>query len=129
MGKELKLLYCGHCGDIVRLYPEKRHCRCGKSWGHYLEDGATTVQTYPSLSLGIANQDFELALKTFVENPGYFSPVLAVRSWINPLSEPDVKYISDEEIDENSQQAPKIEESPDRPEAANKDKVTPGEER
>jgi hypothetical protein len=96
----LKLLYCGHCGDVVRLFPEKRSCRCGKSWGHYLEDGATTVQTYPGLSLGISNPDFEQALNAFVENPKYFSPILAMRCWINPLSEPDVKFIAGEEIDE-----------------------------
>jgi len=96
----LKLLYCAHCGDIVRLYAEKRSCQCGKSWGHYLEDGATTVQTYPSLSLGIANPDFETALKTFVENPRSFSPALAIRCWINPLSEPDVKFVPGEELEE-----------------------------
>ncbi len=107
----------------MRLYPEKRYCRCGKSWGHYLEDRATTVQTYPSLSLGIANQDFELALKTFVENPGYFSPVLAIRSWINPLSEPDVKFISEEETGEKGEEVSAIEENPDEPGAANKGKL------
>lgn len=82
----------------MRLYPEKRSCRCGKSWGHYLEDGATTVQTYPGVSLGICNPDFEMALKTFLENPRYLSPALAIRSWINPLSEPDVTFVPGEEI-------------------------------
>jgi hypothetical protein len=101
--KRLKLLYCGHCGDVVRLFPEKRSCRCGKSWGQYLEDGATTLQTYPGLSLGIANQDFEQALNAFVENPRYFSPLLAMRCWVNPLSEPDVKFISGEETDEKDE--------------------------
>ncbi|HXR65298.1 MAG TPA: hypothetical protein VN729_05215 [Ktedonobacteraceae bacterium] len=100
-GKEesLKLMYCAHCGDIVRLFPEKRSCRCGKSWGHYEEDNATTVQTYPGLSLGIANQDFELALQTFVDNPRYFSPVLAMRCWVNPISEPDVKFVPGEDLE------------------------------
>ena len=65
-----------------------------------LEDGATTVQTYPSLSLSIANPDFETALKTFVENLRSFSPALAIRCWINPLSEPDVKFVPGEELEE-----------------------------
>jgi hypothetical protein len=101
----LKLLYCGHCGDVVRLYPEKRYCRCGKSWGHYLEDGATTVQTYPGLSLGIANPDFEMALKAFVENPESFSPIMAMRCWVNPASEPDVTFVAGEGAEEQEEES------------------------
>jgi len=100
----LKLLYCAHCGDIVRLYPEKRSCLCGKSWGQYLEDGATTVQTYPGLSLGMSNADFQLAIQTFVENPQYFSPVLSIRTWVNPLSEADVTFVPGEEIIEGEEE-------------------------
>jgi hypothetical protein len=88
----LKLLYCVHCGDVVRLFPEKRYCQCGKSWGNYLEDNSTTVQTYPSLSLGLANPDLQQALNAFVKNPNRFSPELSIRAWINALSEPDVTF-------------------------------------
>lgn len=98
-------MYCGHCGDIVRLFSEKRSCRCGKSWGYYEEDDSTTVQTYPGLSLGIANPDFETALKTFVENPRAFSPVLTMRCWVNPLSEPDVKFVPGEDVEEKPGEA------------------------
>ncbi len=94
-------MYCAHCGDIVRLFAEKRSCRCGKSWGHYEEDNATTVQTYPGLSLAIASPDFELALKTFVDNPHYFSPALAIRCWVNPLSEADIKFVPGEDAEED----------------------------
>ncbi|MCU7731104.1 hypothetical protein ODJ79_45955 [Actinoplanes sp. KI2] len=89
----MKLLYCAHCGDIVRLFPEKRSCLCGKSWGHYLDDGATTVQTWPGLSLGIANPDFVQAERAFGADVNRFSPELAMRCWINPVSEPDVKFV------------------------------------
>jgi hypothetical protein len=89
----VKLLYCPHCGDIVRLFPEKRTCRCGKSWGHYLEDGATTVQTWPSLSLGLANPDFRSAEATFGSDPRAFTAALTIRCWINPVSEPDVTFV------------------------------------
>jgi hypothetical protein len=89
----VKLLYCAHCGDIVRLFPEKRFCMCGKSWGHYLDDRATTVQTWPGLSLGIANPDFVEAQKAFGEDVTRFSPLLAMRCWINPVSEPDVTFV------------------------------------
>lgn len=89
----MKLLYCAHCGDVVRLFPEKRSCLCGKSWGYYEEDNATTVQTYPSLSLGVANPDFRSAMEFFSKDPNYFSPALSIRCWVNPLSEPDVKFV------------------------------------
>jgi len=82
----------------VSLLPEKRFCKCGKSWGNYLEDNSTTVQTYPSLSLGLANPDFQQALNAFVENPNYFSPVLAIRAWVNPLSESDVTFVAGEPV-------------------------------
>lgn len=93
----MKLLYCAHCGDIVRLFPKKRSCLCGKSWGYYQEDGATTLQTYPGLSIGLANPDFRAALERFTMDPNHFSPELAIRCWINPLSEPDVKFVEIEE--------------------------------
>ena len=93
----MKLLYCGHCGDVVRLYPEKRTCKCGRSWGHYLPDNSTTVQTDYSLSLGIANPDFHAALDTLMQDRNTFSPLLTMRAWFNPDSEPDVTYVAEEE--------------------------------
>ncbi|SRR5579871_777308 len=105
-GACVKLMYCGHCGDVVRLFPEKRFCKCGKSWGQYLEDKATTVQTYPGLSLGISNPDFDLAVDAFVEHPNYFSPILAIRCWVNPLSEPDVTFVAGEERAKEDEAAP-----------------------
>ena len=95
----MKLLYCAHCRDIVRLFPEKRFCRCGKSWGHYLDDNATTVQTWPGLSLGIANPDFVDAEEAFSVDVTRFSPLFAMRCWINPVSEPDVTFVAGVPID------------------------------
>jgi hypothetical protein len=83
----------------VRLFPEKRFCKCGKSWGHYQEDNATTVQTWPGLSLGIANSDFHEAIQAFSANSRYFSPILALRCWVNPLSEADVQFVEGESIE------------------------------
>jgi hypothetical protein len=96
----VKLLYCPHRGDIVRLFPEKRFCRCGKSWGHYLEDDATTVQTWPGLSLGIANPDFVKAEQSFGADLKRFSPMLTMRCWINPVSEPDVTFVAGTPFDD-----------------------------
>ncbi|WP_426504717.1 hypothetical protein ACPPVO_44920 [Dactylosporangium sp. McL0621] len=96
----MKLLYCAHCGDIVRLFPDKRYCRCGKSWGHYLADNSTTVQTWPGLSLGIANPDFVQAQRAFGEDVEHFSPLLSMRCWVNPVSEPDVTFVMGTALDE-----------------------------
>lgn len=91
----MKLLYCGHCHDVVRLFPEPRYCRCGKSWGQYLADNSTTIQTSHTLSIGLANPDFHEAVATLMEDRNHFSPVLTIRAWLNPDSEPDVQYVAE----------------------------------
>ncbi len=93
----MKLLFCGHCHDIVKLFPERRACKCGRSWGQYLPDNSTTVQTPYTLSLGLANPDFQEAVSTFMRDQNYFSPALSIRAWINPHSEPDVTYVPEDE--------------------------------
>jgi hypothetical protein len=97
-------MYCAHCEDIVRLFPEKRSCKCGKSWGHYLDDRSTTVQTWPSLSLGLANPDFLQAERAFAAAPGVFSPEITMRCWINPVSESDVTFIEGTQLDAPEEQ-------------------------
>ena len=88
----MKLLLCGHCGDVVRLFSERRTCKCGKSWGNYLEDGSTAVQSNHTLSLGLHNHDLNSAIQAFNEDSNSFSPLVWIRAWINPVSEPDVVY-------------------------------------
>lgn len=92
----MKLLFCGHCQDVVKLFPERRTCKCGCSCGQYLPDNSTTVQTEFTLSLGIANPDFTAAIDTFMQDQSYFSPALSLRAWINPHSEPDVTYVEED---------------------------------
>ncbi|GAA1799225.1 hypothetical protein GCM10009682_21080 [Luedemannella flava] len=111
-------MHCAHCDDIVRLFPEARSCRCGKSQGKYLEDNATTVQTWPGLSLGIANPDFVAAQEAFAADPNTFSPVLSMRAWINPASEPDVKFVAGiplKEDEEEGEERSQVEETPADP--------------
>ena len=104
-GSIVKLLYCGHCHDIVRLFPERRACRCGRSWGQYLPDNSTTVQTPYSLSVGLANPDFQEAVAVLMQNRDVFSPALSIRAWLNPDSEADVKYVADEDGGEETEPA------------------------
>src|SRR5262245_47788310 len=98
----MKLLYCLHCHDIVRLYSERRSCKCGKSWGQYLEDNRTTLQTDGTLSIGFANPDFSAAYETFLKsraaNRPEFSPVLCFRAWINSDLDSDVRYVAEEPV-------------------------------
>ena len=101
----MKLLFCMECGDVVRLFPERRSCKCGKSWGMYEADSATTVQTTNSVSLGIANPDFRQAIDAYLKDLGCFSPKLTMRCWINPVTEPDVRFA--EAPDERKEEAPK----------------------
>jgi len=92
----MKLLYCGHCQDVVKLFPERRSCKCGRSWGQYLPDNSTTVQTDYTLSIGMANPDFNEAIATFMQDQDHFSPALSIRAWLNPHSEPDVTYVPED---------------------------------
>ncbi len=92
----MKLLFCGHCQDIVKLFPERRACKCGRSWGQYLPDNSTTVQTSSTLSIGMAGPDFNHAVSTFMQDQNYFSPAFSIRAWLNPHSEPDVTYVSED---------------------------------
>jgi hypothetical protein len=106
---EMKLLFCTHCHDVVRLHPEPRRCRCGRSWGRYLEDRATTVQTDRSISLGLANPDVYAAIELFFKQPDHFSPELSIRCWINPISENDVTFIEEEtlvQVEPTAEQTP-----------------------
>lgn len=88
----MKLLFCYHCQDIVRLFPERRSCKCGRSSGQYAEDKSTTIQTSESLSVGIANQDFLHAVEVLMQDRKRFSPLLSFRGWLNPDSETNIVY-------------------------------------
>lgn len=108
----MKLLFCGHCNDVVRLFPERRSCKCGRSWGQYLPDNSTTVQTNYSLSIGLANPNFHDAVQVFMQNREVFSPALSIRAWLNPDSEEDVKYVAEEERTQELETEPASEENP-----------------
>lgn len=101
----MKLLYCLECQDIVRLSPEWRSRRCGRSWGHYLEDHKTTIQIRNSLSLAIDGNDFNQAIRALFEQPHSFSPLVFLRAWLNPLCEQDVQYVEPDEKQETTEES------------------------
>lgn len=59
----MKLLMCNDCSDVFSLRYEVRNCVCGKSGGHYLEDGLHAVIWGECIALGFANDSFVTAIK------------------------------------------------------------------
>ena len=62
--KDMKLLYCNNCRDIVKLYRTTRTCHCGATGGHYKVDGLNAVYYGPAIPLGFANSSFRKALRS-----------------------------------------------------------------
>jgi hypothetical protein len=50
----MKLLVCYECHDMVRIYPEWRWCKCGKSAGRSLKD-EVSVQIFGSSKIAEIN--------------------------------------------------------------------------
>ena len=62
--KDMKLLFCKHCEDIVKLSYATRYCQCGATGGHYKVDGLNAVYYGPAIPLGFANSSFRKALRS-----------------------------------------------------------------
>jgi hypothetical protein len=92
----MKLLLCLACGDVVQMRPELRTCICGESSGRYLEDKSTVEQTEGSVSLALHNHDLRAAIEALSESPNAWHPLMVFRAYVNPVSEPDVKFRSRE---------------------------------
>lgn len=58
----MKLIYCPHCYDIVKLHRQVTTCECGKSFGAYLDD-LHAVYFGDAIPLGIDNPSFVSALE------------------------------------------------------------------
>lgn len=91
----MKLLLCAHCHDIVALNGEKRWCRCGTSYGRYIDNIHAEIAG-AALLIGIANGSLRAALDDQMRHgdlttpmPGY--PAGEVRgrefdAWLLPVS-------------------------------------------
>ncbi len=60
---EMKLLFCPHCQDVLKLRFEQRTCECGQSWGHY-EDQEHARLGGAAIPLGIGNRSLVDALES-----------------------------------------------------------------
>ncbi len=59
----MKLLFCPHCTDIVRLKKMPKTCDCGKVGGRYLEDGLIMGHFGEGIPLFISNSSFAEAIE------------------------------------------------------------------
>lgn len=59
---KMKLLFCPHCQDVLKLRFERRTCECGKSWGHYENDEDARIGG-AAIPLGIGNRSLVDALE------------------------------------------------------------------
>ena len=102
----MKLLLCLSCGDVVQMRPEPRACACGKSSGRYLDDRATVEQTEGSISIALHNHDLRAALDAYAGSPDAWHPLMVLRAYVNPRSEPDVRFVPAEGGDAGEPVAP-----------------------
>lgn len=63
----MKLIFCPKCQDIRKLHRASAHdpihCRCGRSWGRYLDDEVMAEVGGEAVVLGIDNRSFEMAFR------------------------------------------------------------------
>ena len=58
----MKLIFCPHCEDVVKLKREKTFCACKKCWGQYKEDGLHASINKEAIPLGFSNPTLAEAL-------------------------------------------------------------------
>ena len=78
----MKLIFCKHCSDTVKLDKTKRYCKCGKCYGWYEEDGLHAHVNGTSVVLGIDNRQLAQAIKYRFEENGYTREFLGFDAFI-----------------------------------------------
>lgn len=58
----MKLLLCKRCQDVIRLFDEKRTCKCGHSSGWYIDDSNAVYNGADAVPIGFANSTLLSAL-------------------------------------------------------------------
>ena len=62
--KEMKLIVCRECQDVVRLIQgEKRTCKCGKVGGKYLDELNAVYFGDMAVPIGFANNSLAMAIR------------------------------------------------------------------
>lgn len=58
----MKLIYCPHCEDIIRLMMWERQCICGASKGRYVDENNVKI-TEAAIPIGVDTDQFKDALE------------------------------------------------------------------
>jgi hypothetical protein len=58
----MKLIFCPHCQDVVKLALTTRTCECGMAGGRYLDDALHAEVWGSAIPLGFANSSLASAL-------------------------------------------------------------------
>ena len=75
----MKLIYCPHCFDVVKLRVEElRYCYCKKSWGMYV-DRIKAVCGGQCIPMGINNYSMDYALS---------GHLVTIEGWIYEATQP-----------------------------------------
>ena len=59
----MKLIFCTECHDVFRLFEKNRKCKCGKSYGRYVDSLNAQIHG-KAIPLGILNSSFVYALRS-----------------------------------------------------------------
>lgn len=59
----MKLILCKNCSDVIRLFEEVRHCKCGRTGGKYLNDVESEYWGEDAMPIGFANPSLLQALR------------------------------------------------------------------
>ena len=63
----MKLIFCPHCQDIVKLHEQITVCVCGKSWGRYT-NGLHARYSGDAVPLGLSNVSLVKAINNQPES-------------------------------------------------------------
>ena len=58
----MKLIFCPHCEDVVKIKRVKTFCSCKKCWGWYKKDGLHVIINKDAIPLGFSNPTLAEAL-------------------------------------------------------------------
>lgn len=82
----MKLIFCPHCQDVVKLQLGERTCMCGKSTGRYVDSQYAEIGG-AAIPIGFENGSFVAALERQPES-GLGS---VFRAFVIPKSVPTVR--------------------------------------
>ncbi len=87
----MKLLFCPICSDVRKLVklPDATNCKCGKSFGWYLEDGWNAVISGAGMAIGLDNNSVKYALQE--RQKGYGKSVY-LNAWLMATDHKTIEY-------------------------------------